>query len=152
MESIENLRELIRDNSLPFGAARKFYEAVYRIECEIEETIERDYMKLPVDADGVPIHVGDKLECNANGYEGTFTVFAVGDKSVIGNHEIEWVKNNPSNWFHIASYCRHVKPRTLEDVLRELVECAEMPGEKLDDGDIEAFADEIRKMFGGDAS
>lgn len=41
------------------------------------------------------------------------------------------------------------KPRTIEDVLTELVECAERPGAKLDRGDIEGFADEIRELIGG---
>lgn len=111
------------------------------------------YMLLPVDADGVPIRVGDVLECDANGYEGTFTVFAVGNKSAIGNHEIEWIKGNPDKWFHIASYCHHVKPRTLEDVLRDCCDeyyKAYKSEYAINLADIyRKYADEIRKL-GGD--
>ena len=114
----------------------------------IQAEVDSRFMELPLDADGVPIHVGDELECHANGYDGAFTVFAIGDNVVVGNHDIEWIRRNPSKWFHVASFCTHVKQRTLEDVLFELVECAELPGGKIDDGDIEAFAAEIREMLG----
>ena len=82
---------------------------------EIMTKMEVYCMLLPMDMDDVPIHVGDELECDANGYKGTFTVLAVGYEIVIGNHEIEWIKDNPGKWFHIASYCRHVKPRITDD-------------------------------------
>ena len=120
---------------------------------EIEAEIEREWMRLPVDADGVPIRVGDKLECHANGYDGEFTVFAVGDDVAVGNHDIEWVRRNPSKWLHVAQHCVHVKPRTLEDVLREMLD-REGDGIGLRefnrdfDAFVEHYADEIRAMFG----
>lgn len=128
---------------------------------EIEVEISKCYMPLPVDTDGAPIRVGDKLECHANGYDGAFTVFAVGNNVVVGDHDIEWIGRNPSKWFHVASFCTHVKPRTLEDVLRGVVTlCANTwKDEKsafryydvdnvMDCGNIADFADEIRAMFG----
>jgi hypothetical protein len=106
------------------------------------------YFKLPLDADNEPIRMGDEIECRANGYEGTFTVFAIGDETIIGNHEIEWIRNNPSKWFHVASYCRHVKHRTLEDVLLEFGNKVKRDCYSID---IEKYADEIRELMGGDA-
>ena len=85
----------------------------------IEAEIAERYMELPVDADGVPVHVGDTLECHANGYDGVFDAFAVGDGCVIGNHPECELFNNPFKEIHVARYCHHAKPRTLEDVLRE---------------------------------
>lgn len=90
----------------------------------IEGEIAERFVELPVDADGVPIRVGDELECHANGYDGTFTVFAIGNNVAVGNHDIEWVRRNPSKWFHVAQYCVHVEQRTLEDVMAEYEELA----------------------------
>ena len=121
---------------------------------EIEAEIERDYMKLPADADGVLIHGGDRLECYANGYEGTFTVFAIGNDTVVGNHDIEWIRDNPYKWFHVASSCRHVKPRTLEDVLVDMLEDAIGYSDAHTDVAlvaVEKYAEEIRELLGGDA-
>ena len=122
---------------------------------EIEAEIERDYMRLPVDADGVPIHISDVLECDANGYKGTFTVFAIGNNTVVGNHDIEWIRDNSSKWFHVASFCCHVKPRTLEDVLRdvwnEALDYAKSDMWRNPDEVFAERADEIRELLGGDA-
>ena len=93
-----------------------------KIADEIEAEIESRYMLLPLDADGVPIHVGDTLECRANGYDGVFDAFAVGDGCVIGNHPECEVFNDPFKGIHVARYCRHVAPRTIEDVLRDVWE------------------------------
>jgi len=100
---------------------------------DIEAEIAERYMELPVDADGVPIRIGDMLECNANGYDGKFEVFAVGAGVVIGNHDIEFVTRHPTDWFHVARYCRHVKPRTVEDVLCDMIHeyaCTDMTTEQ----------------------
>lgn len=110
---------------------------------EIEREIAERYMELPVDADGVPIRVGDVVES----YGEKFNVRGICENS-LGRLCVQGGKHNAK----IAPYdCRHVNPRTLEDVLRELVECAEMPGGKLDDGDIEGFAADIRELLGVDA-
>lgn len=118
----------------------------------IEAEIAERFMELPVGADGVPIRVGDELECHANGYDGTFTVFAIGNNVAVGNHDIEWIRRNPSKWFHIASFCTHVKPRTLEDVLREFTEkyqyCISDNGRSVT---LAKYADEIRELLGVDA-
>ena len=117
---------------------------------EIQAEIDERFMLLPINADGVPIHVGDELECNANGYEGTFTVFAIGNDTVVGNHDIEWIRDNPSKWFHVASFCHPVKPRTLEDVLSEFANRVCNSGHQwgLDAADVvPQYADEIRELM-----
>lgn len=104
----------------------------------------RDYMLLPVDADGVPIRVGDLLEYQCEGMsrlhaQGVY-VYKDGRKCVM----------NESLGIWLPEQCHHVKPRMLEDILEELVECATFPGEPLDRGDIEGFAAEIRELLGSD--
>ena len=123
----------------------------------IESEITDCYMPLPVDADGVPIHIDDVLECDANGYKGTFTVFAVGYKYAIGDHEIEWIRDNPDKWFHFAAFCHHVKPRTLKDVLHDVCEAVYFEGYNdgtmgrgahIDETDWQTIADELNATLG----
>ena len=149
MKSIDKLREAATYNPA-------FSDNATRIVCnylsEIEAEIAERYMELPVDADGVPIHISDVLECDANGYKGTFTVFAIGNNTVVGNHDIEWIRDNSSKWFHVASFCCHVKPRTLEDVLRdvwnEALDYAKSDMWRNPDEVFAERADEIRELLG----
>lgn len=70
------------------------------------------WMKLPVDADGVPIRPDDLMACTAfdtNGFDGKEHAMAVGNGF--------WVDKDGCT--HIPSETRHVKPRTLEDVLAD---------------------------------
>ena len=125
-------------------------DPIWGIVGEIEQEIAERYMELPMDADGVPIHVHDTLECHAHGYHGTFSVLAAGKNVVVGNHDIEWVRDNPSKWFHIAPACTHVKPRTLEDVLCDMIHeygCTDALTETIAD----KYAAEIREFMAGDA-
>lgn len=142
-ESVEKLRKLrdeveAHDVDNPIWVCSK----ATIIADEIERAIAERYMPLPVGADGALIHVGDTLECDANGYKGTFTVFAVGDNIVVGNHDIEWIRDNPSKWFHIASFCCHVKPRTVEDVLREYGDAVDRLGQA--NVDMASYAAELQ--------
>lgn len=171
MESIDKMREWARGltNSNPdknivspeFVAQACGHKALL-IADEIEREIAEKYMELPLDADGVPIRVGDKLECHANGYDGTFTVFAIGNNVVVGDHDVGWIMRNPSKWFHVALFCTHVEPRTLEDVLRDCV-MQSMTVDRVVNGipvlgiDETMFGDwiaenedELRELLGGD--
>lgn len=155
MKSIDELREIGTKvkNSCFTGV---HCDAVLELADEIEAEMADNYMRLPADADGVLIHVGDRLECYANGYEGTFTVFAIGNDTVVGNHDIEWIRDNPYKWFHVASSCRHVKPRTLEDVLNEFGIAAarelnaDPDGYGISDKTIAECVLEIRELLDGD--
>lgn len=148
MSEIKALEEL-RHHAHVLKGGSTDYNELFEIADEIEAEIAERFVELPVDADGVPIHVGDEIECRTNGYDGTFTVFAIGNNVAVGNHDIEWIRRNPSKWFHVASFCTHVKPCTLEDVLREFTEkyqyCISDNGRSIT---LAKYAAEIRELLG----
>ena len=103
---------------------------------EIEAEIAERFVELPVDADGVPIHVGDKLR----GVYETFEVCAVNERYAYWEYGRHWDK---------ASECRHVEPRTLEDVLEEFADAAaDVDGRDREEWVplLAKYADEIRGM------
>lgn len=115
---------------------------------EIEREIAECYMLLPVDADGVPIRMGDKLEHTSGSW--TFTADSL---------EIDqwgtYVRPNGQARVQ-CSNCRHVKPRTVEDVLRDFVNEAEWDQspdsyEEIERRLITLYAAELRDLLGGDA-
>ena len=151
IQALDKLREWFREHPCNDW---KPIDAINAIEREILER----YMLLPVDADGAPIHVEDVLECHANGYDGAFTVFAIGSNVVVGNHDIEWVGRNSSKWFHVASFCTHVKPDSLKELLSELANeiwetnctCQTTWSDSGLDGIEKRYAERIRELMGGD--
>lgn len=76
-----------------------------RIADEIEAEIAERYMALPVDADGVPIRVGDKIEHRGH----------TGDVWLFGANEIMCT----DRVCYPIGECHLVKSRTLEDVLTD---------------------------------
>ena len=91
-----------------------------RMKCEYEREFEEwkhiqdtYYVKLPVDADGVPIRVGDMVtyEDNTNPKE----VMALVPPSVV------IVESGPPRF---ADTCRHYKQPTVEDILRQVIASA----------------------------
>lgn len=143
MESIDKLRELAADiNSTEIIAHidtgsrfvihtewidswRKAFDAA----CDaIEAEIAERYMELPLDADGAPIHCGERMRLD-NGNEGEVWLIGVFDIMMSDHTCFDWAKS------------RHVKPRTIEDVLRDAgVSVAA----------IEDVAAEIRELLGVD--
>ncbi|MBQ9000490.1 MAG: hypothetical protein IJ087_01400 [Eggerthellaceae bacterium] len=112
---------------------------------EIEAEVAESYMRLPCDADGVPIRPDDLMACTAfdtNDFDGKEHVMAVGNGF--------WVDKDGCT--HIPSETRHVKPRTLEDVLRdvwkEALDYAKSDMWRSPDEVFAERADEIRAMFG----
>ena len=110
---------------------------------EIQAEVDERFMELPVDADGVPIRVGDTVEWLVK--NGDYEVVAVG--------ELVALKLGEDGSFTIAADAlRHVKPRTLEDVLRDL---EGMRGNYADYEDVVCraakYAAEIRELLGVDA-
>lgn len=103
MEGIEKLREYARNTKTVFA------EPLAEIADEIEAEIEREYMRLPVDADGVPIHLGDELD-NINKSE-RYKVTSIGDNGYIRIY-------SDTGWIH-SSHCRHVKPDPIKKLLEE---------------------------------
>lgn len=82
---------------------------------EIEREISERYMELPVDADGVPIHVGDDM---ANEEIGPLRVLGVFSTGFI------WV-DDAGECFEASllgrSKYHHVKPDPIKELLEELV-------------------------------
>lgn len=147
LESIEKLRSYAMIIEWSTDDARNMWtEAVDSVEHEIE----RDYMKLPVDAEGVPIHVGDVMkQCG----ERIGTVTAVGKRVEARAWVLPEGKNVSISY--IASEIKHVKPRPIEDVLREFAEkavCGNQYGSLYaDEEEIAKYADELRELMEVDA-
>ena len=152
-ESIEKLREWRRNSTWSDGNLHivgdtlhetlKFDELIDEIEREIDER----FMELPVDADGVPIHMGDTLQLGDTRGE----VVALNYCPNNGKLPWEW-QCDTGNWYNTA-FARHVKPRTVEDVLEEFLHasadvCAEANCEL--EEQIAKYADELRELLGGD--
>lgn len=113
----------------------EYYRAIDKLESEIAER----FIELPADADGEAIHVGDDLECLG--------------KNVLLNSLVwdgqTWYATETvasSGWYPV-SICSHVKQRTLEDVLKEVMAETRMavnPNYWI----VDKYADEIRELLG----
>lgn len=137
MESIEKLREWVKSLYTPNSGELKV-EGL-DIADEIEAEITERYMLLPCDADGVPIHVGDLLYLKNGDMH-----FCHG----IGKPSLD-VMDEHCEWWRSGGFT-HVNPRTIEDVLRDLVD-------GIGDVEFDALtaigdaADEIRELMEVDA-
>ena len=134
MESIEKLRGYC--NAWWYDGNGGYPSDVKRIADDIEAEIANRYMELPLDADGVPIRVGDRVETVINGllHDGEFTVRTVGANII----------TDSGGCAIYGEQVRHVKTRTIEDVLRELVSIPTML-ERVDA--VAKYADEIRGLM-----
>ena len=115
MESIEKLRNL-RDEaaSKMVDNTRWVCARCEEIADEIEAELSEKYMALPLDADGVPIRIWDVVQfVNREGGTGApVEVCAVSD---------HYAYYGEGKHFYKASMCRHVKPRTVQDVLHDML-------------------------------
>ena len=120
---------------------------------EIEAEIVERYIELPVDADGVPIRVGeDVVRTNDRSQLETVCVIGIGGRSVFFKHDGR-IKQNVAHNLH------HAKPCTLEDVLREFTDeviewsgySGPVSGDRTWSGMAAKYVDEIRELLGGDA-
>lgn len=125
-------------------------DAVLSLADEIEAEIAERYMPLPVDADGVPIYMGDVLVPKDYGTRRR-EVIGVNCKEFffVDDEEGRIKKNRAHCW-------KHLEPRTLEDVLLEFasnrirIRCEH--GEYLTSADndvIAEYADRIRELTRG---
>lgn len=144
MESIGKLREL-RDEtaSKMVDNPRWVCARAEEIADEVEREIAEKYMERPCDMDGVPIKIGDEL--SHDGFARNFIVHSY--ELVDGVWKVWDVANGAT---HICSACRHVKSRTVEDVLEEFLHtaadaCAETNCEL--EKQIAKYADELRGMM-----
>lgn len=123
----------------------------------IEAEIAERFMELPVDADGVPIKPGDIMQFRD---DAPVRVDSIGNsKCYVG--DFGWFGGNGGFYGKgTLKCCRHVKPRTLEDVLND---CADEISEKRGIAPelnrdtptrneiVDKYADEIRELLRGDA-
>ncbi len=109
---------------------------------DIVRDVRREWVRLPLDADGVPICVGDVLT------DGEYT-FVVDELAAFGGGS--WsIRNEGKNAWKACDVTHHHKP-TVEDVLRELV-AAYMDTPLDDSNDGEFFAEYAAKLrLAGDA-
>lgn len=141
MESIEKLRTAARN--MAKGRNLEHHEEcnlLLLIADEIEAEIAERYMKLPVDADGVPIHEGDLMDSNAFG--------VVEVEGFIHGAVAFWIYDpQPAHVATSPANLLHHKPRTLENVLEDmLIEKDET--DLCSMGLIAKYAAEIRELLG----
>ena len=86
---------------------------------------EHGWIRLPVDADGVPIHIGDYLHCDETGRDFPCRGYCC---SVGKNGERRWTVEcsydaySGTSEYASARRCRHRHAPTVEDVLREFAD------------------------------
>ena len=117
-----------------------------KIADEIQNEVDSHFCELPVDADGVPIRVGDEL-FNKNKPTDVYKVSAIA-----GNGYIRIYHDTA----HIhSSQCRHVKPDPLKELLSELANevweasctCQTTWSDSGLDGIEERYANRIRELM-----
>lgn len=144
-DPIERLREHYEHMT---GVAKGLSTYVFTA-ADIEEIVtgfEAQYMKLPVDADGVPIHEGDVIQfLNEQGGTG-----APVEVCAVSQH---YAYYGEGKHFYKAPMCRHVKPDTVERLLEEALDDAMMfdrsvgyfPAESEKTRLVNEYAERIRK-------
>ena len=133
MRSIDNLREYAL-TAASVNATTRAVLAGYIDEIEREVA---DMVPLPVDADGVPIHVGDVMEWPYG--NGEFRVNGIGGNTLFyidkDSGECEWTA---------AGDKRHHHAPTVEDVLREFGKRWDDPAHYAKGELVETFAEKLR--------
>lgn len=126
IKRLDEMRDYIKRGGNRLDTSLSYLDA---IEAEIAER----YMKLPVDADGVPIHCGDYMKLD-NGHKGNVWLIGAQDIMMSDHMCFDWAKS------------RHVKPRTLEDVLYECFHDCMYKYPFGIESIISKYADELRSM------
>ena len=91
--------------------------ALEKLAAQVDES-EDGWVRLPVDADGVPIHVGDVMETEDNRIFNVDVIQVSSRKWSIG---LVTTLDSTFSW-HDADRLRHHRTQTVEDVLREFAE------------------------------
>ena len=117
LESVDRLRELFMGNMATGGATCIYIPRDASIDLlnAIDRELEERYVELPVDADGVPIHVGDVLVRDKSGK--TVQVYGVSGGSTVFYNECDDYRT--FRMCFTTNY-RHYKPPTVEHELGEM--------------------------------
>ena len=139
IKALEKLRELL---DVEIGEAEPYFKGEAICD-EIEAEIADNYMRLPLDADGEPIHVGDVM---MDGKTPRYAVAVAPESFMMDGYET-------GSFYRpgLAKNHHHVKPRTLEDVLEDCINefshrCTE--GKYDTRPTVAKYADEIRELLG----
>ena len=140
IKALERLTDFVANTSLSKRSIDYLADTYDQIQAEVDA----NYMRLPVDADGEPIRVGDSVKMKYT--DKVFTVQLVGDicfrGQLLGTGTME---------IHYSRSCNRVKPRTVEDVLAEIANnvATNMDGKEhyWNPSDFKAEADEIRELL-----
>lgn len=131
---------------------RSLVDYVAQLEAEAKRT-DDGWIRLPVDADGEPIHIGDNLESDEHAgkrFPCRGLSVEVSDSGLRWTVCISYDSYSGTSEYTSASRCHHVKERTVEDVLFDFVaDCFET--ESLNMNNLDKYAAEIRDLMGGDA-
>lgn len=107
------------------------------------------HMEVPVDAGGVPIHIGDEL-CGYGYPNGGVYCMAINGADVIFVASVGMSYKDMLLWS--PKDCRHYHKPTVEDVLRDFVNRVMSYNEDEDDGDaiISDYAAKLREVINSD--
>ena len=143
MESIEKLRELLKG----CGCSDQCYSCGINfhgnIADEIEAEIAEKYMLIPRDADDRCIEVGDHMEHDGRRFVVNGITLWHNTWRVITDSE----RFDGSFDMRVARECRHVKPRTIEDVLADFASKQHGITTEENDALIAECAEEIRELM-----
>ena len=132
MEGVDKLREWAHGFNGPW---KRNEDALLKIADAIEAEVADRYVALPVDADGVPIRVGDWI---TGVWDAKAKVVAITSEAVY------WWEPDGCHWCH-AHEVRHHHVPTVEDVLREFVATLMERGE-LSNGGAQTIAEFAAKL------
>lgn len=149
LKALDELRGMIDKSRHEYEQGNVSYVVGFNdIADAIEAEIAERYMELPVGADGLPIHVGDKMEyidC------APFMVCAVAPGVIHAWAETKLGEGKTTEAYPPVQ-CHHFKPRTIEDVLGEFAKRVLNSGHQwgLDAEETTAeYAAELRELMGG---
>ena len=122
-------------------------ERDYKVACDVNEHQDLEYVALakrydntitlPLDADGVPIRIGDVMEW-PDGDDEPFEVVGIGE-----NGTLFYMYDDSCEWTN-AMYKRHHAP-TVEDVLREMLDAwGELPSNATNEAIIAEYAAKLK--------
>ena len=136
----ENSKRYVTSNLEMLFGVEGTSDVMLAIADAIEAEIAERYMLLPVDADGVPIHVGDKVV-----------------NQLVDNQKLRVVaiSNDDAYYYRAATLTydratnlKHVKPDLLKELLEEFAN--ELCDFHVSDETFNHYAERIRELLGGD--
>ncbi|MBR0403722.1 MAG: hypothetical protein IJI68_00655 [Eggerthellaceae bacterium] len=143
IKALERLRDELTkrgESDEMMGLFLHDHEVAMQLIASVYREVDERFVEWPVDAEGVPIRVGDCLQLGDT--RGEAVALRCGAR-----HEVltwEWLDES-GDWYYTA-FSRHVKSRTLIDVLADFA--ADVEKGRNDHDTASRYADEIRAMFG----